>query len=105
MGRYKTIINTTCNYFCVLHDNFKKATLGSFFRSTHPSHDDYEKTIGNIDKRFFAFNCQLKKLNGEIFIFFSDYRFIRNSRSQPEITGFSSITHVNTFLVNQIFDM
>jgi hypothetical protein len=36
------------------------------FKSTHPSHADYGKTIGDIDKRFFAFNCQLNKLNKEI---------------------------------------
>ena len=32
------------------------------------THDDYEKTIGDIEKRFFAINCQLKKLNGEILL-------------------------------------
>jgi hypothetical protein len=32
-------------------------SLGSFFRSTHPSHDDHGKTIGDIENRFFAFNC------------------------------------------------
>jgi hypothetical protein len=41
--------------------------LASFdFRTTTPCHDDYRKTIGDIEKRLFAFNCQLKKLNGEI---------------------------------------
>jgi hypothetical protein len=39
-----------------------------FFRTTTPSHDDYEKTICDIEKRFFAFNYQLKKLNGEILL-------------------------------------
>ena len=39
-------------------------------RLTHPSDYDYRKTIGDIEKRFFAFNCKLKKLNGEIFFFF-----------------------------------
>jgi hypothetical protein len=46
-----------------------------FFRSTHPSHDDYGKTIGDIEKRFFAFTCQLKKLNGEILLSWFDIRF------------------------------
>jgi hypothetical protein len=40
---------------------------GSFFRTTIPTHDDYEKTIGDIEKQFFAFSCQLKKLNADFF--------------------------------------
>ena len=32
------------------------------------THDDYEKTIGDIEKRFFAFNFQPKKLNIEILL-------------------------------------
>ena len=39
-----------------------------FFKEATPSHDDYGKTIVDIEKRFFAFNCQLKKLNGEILL-------------------------------------
>jgi hypothetical protein len=54
---------------------------GNFFRWAHPSHDDYGKTIGDIEQRFFAFNCQLKKLNGETFSFSSDYQFTGNRRS------------------------
>jgi hypothetical protein len=48
---------------------------GSFFKSTNPSHADYGKTIGDIDKRFFAFNCQLKNLNVEILLSLFDIRF------------------------------
>jgi hypothetical protein len=52
-------------------ENFQKRPLGYFlFKATTPSHDDYGKTISDIEKRVFAFNCQLKKLNGEIFPFF-----------------------------------
>jgi hypothetical protein len=43
--------------------------LGSFFLGGHPSHEDYGKTKDDIEKKFFAFNCQLKKLNGKFFIF------------------------------------
>jgi hypothetical protein len=100
-----------------------KVVQGSFFRWATPSHDDYGKTIGDIEKRVSAFNggtverpimynghwttallyngplldngpildvqrpysmyngrstvppfnCQLKKLNGEFFSFFSDF--------------------------------
>jgi hypothetical protein len=39
-----------------------------FFKGTTPIHDDYGKIIADIEKRFFAFNCQLKKLNGEILL-------------------------------------
>ena len=46
-----------------------------FFRLAHPSHGDYEKTIGDIEKRFFAFNCQLKNLNREILLSWFDIRF------------------------------
>jgi hypothetical protein len=49
-----------------------KVYLKVFFRWATPSHDDYGKTIGDIRKRFFAFNCQLKKFNGEFFYFSSD---------------------------------
>jgi hypothetical protein len=42
--------------------------VGPFLRTTTPSHDDYGKTIGDIEKKFFAFNCQLKKLNEEILL-------------------------------------
>ena len=44
----------------------KVVSLGIFFKATTPTHDG--KTIGDIEKRFFAFNCQLKKPNGEILI-------------------------------------
>ena len=37
-----------------------------FFRTTTFSNDDYGKTIGDIEKRLFEFNFELKKLNGEI---------------------------------------
>jgi hypothetical protein len=50
----------------------------------HPTHDDYGKTIGDIVKRFFAFNCQLKKLNGESLSYLSDYRFF-SSRNSSKI--------------------
>jgi hypothetical protein len=33
-------------------------------------HDDYGKTIDDIEKRFLAFNCKLKKLNGDFFLFY-----------------------------------
>jgi hypothetical protein len=62
--------------------DFSHELLGNFFlRLTHPSHDDYGKTKGDIEKCFFAFNCQLKKLNGEIFVFLSDNRFTGKRRS------------------------
>jgi hypothetical protein len=58
----------------------KKTTEGSFFRATTLI-DDYGKTIGDIEKRFFAFNCQLKKLKIKKFcLFSSDYRFTGNRR-------------------------
>ena len=41
--------------------------ITSFFKATTPTHDDYRKTTGDIEKRLFAFNYQLKKLNAEIF--------------------------------------
>jgi hypothetical protein len=41
--------------------------LGIFFKGSHPSHDDNGKTVKTIEKLFFAFDCQLKKLNGEFF--------------------------------------
>jgi hypothetical protein len=41
----------------------------------HPSHDDYGKTIDDIEKRFFAINCQQKNLNRKNF---SDYWFSGN---------------------------
>jgi hypothetical protein len=42
---------------CYLYLN--KVPKGSFlFKGGHPSHDDYGKTIDDIEKRFFAFNCQ-----------------------------------------------
>ena len=37
-----------------------------FFKGGHPSHDYHGKTIADIEKWFFAFNCQLKKLDVEI---------------------------------------
>jgi hypothetical protein len=39
------------------------------FEGTAPTDDDYGNTIGDIAERFFAFNCQLKKLNGDFFLF------------------------------------
>ena len=39
-----------------------------FFKGATPIYDDHGKTIGDIEKRFFAFNCRQKKLNGEIFV-------------------------------------
>ena len=51
--------------------------LGSFFKGGHPSHDDYGKTIDDVEKRFFAFNCQLKKLNFIKAGFFSTQPAIR----------------------------
>ena len=53
------------------HKNPRKILLYNIFwinflGGSHPSHDDYGKTIDNIEKRFFAFKCQLKKLSGEI---------------------------------------
>ena len=35
--------------------------LGSFIRSTHPSHADYEKTKGDIDKKFLHSTADLKR--------------------------------------------
>jgi hypothetical protein len=46
-----------------------RASKVVFFIGHHHSHDDYEKTIYDIEKCLFAFNCQLKKLNGEFFVF------------------------------------
>ena len=37
---------------------------GNFFRWATPFNDDYGKTIDDIEKRSFAFNCQLKKYTG-----------------------------------------
>jgi hypothetical protein len=49
-----------------------------FFRWATPSHDDCGKTIDDIEKRFFAFNCQLKKLNREK-IFRTSFDFFRTN--------------------------
>jgi hypothetical protein len=38
------------------------------FEWATPTHGDYGKTIEDIEKRFFVFNCQLIKLNGEILL-------------------------------------
>jgi hypothetical protein len=40
-----------------------------FLKGRHSSHDDYGKTVDDIEKRFFACNCQQKNLNRETFIF------------------------------------
>jgi hypothetical protein len=40
------------------------------FKGHQPTHDDHAKTTDDIEKRFFVFNCQLKKFNGEFFPFF-----------------------------------
>ena len=54
----------------------KKIPWGSFFfKGTTPIQDDYGKFICDIEKRFFAFNCQLKKLNREILLSWFDIRF------------------------------
>ena len=45
---------------------FEKIAKVVFFKGGHPSHDYHGKTIADIEKCFFAFNCQLKKLNVEI---------------------------------------
>jgi hypothetical protein len=70
--------------FCVkqnIIDPWKLPKGNFLFRTTTPCHDDYGKTIGDIEKQFFAFNCELKKLNGKICPFSSDYRFTGNRRS------------------------
>ena len=48
---------------------FVKNALGRSSRC-HLYHDDQEKTIGDIKKKFVAFNCQLKKLCREILFWF-----------------------------------
>jgi hypothetical protein len=49
--------------------SFRYETLSSSIKGRHRSHDDYGKTIGDIEKRFFAFNCQQKKLYGKFYLF------------------------------------
>ena len=55
--------------------HLKKKPKVVFFKGGHPSYDDYGKTIEDIEKCFFAFNCQLKKLNVEILWSWFDIRF------------------------------
>ena len=47
--------------------NFFKVEIFSsgYFWWAYSSHDDYEKIIGDIENRFFALNCHLKKAQGE----------------------------------------
>jgi hypothetical protein len=45
-----------------------------FSKGTTPIQDDNGKTVGDIEKRFSAFNFQLKKRNGEFLSFFLDNR-------------------------------
>ena len=45
------------------------------FKGNHPTHDDDGQTINDIEKRFIAFNCQLKKLNRQILLSWFDIRF------------------------------
>jgi hypothetical protein len=71
----KTFLDIAYDFPVIVMDrggSFEKNYLRSvkviFFMWAHPTHDDYEKTIGEIEKRFFAFNCQLKELNREILL-------------------------------------
>ena len=50
-----------------IFDIVKFLAKGSFLKGCHPSYDYLGKAIDDIEKGFFAFNCQLKKLIGELF--------------------------------------
>ena len=57
--------------FCIQLETNKALAEGSFyFKETTPTNDDYEKTIGDIEKKILTFNCHVKKLDEDFFFFF-----------------------------------